>query len=180
MRSLKNVFLVVACISFVLGCSISNLLNRHAANTANESKPLPTPEVKVSPSVTPTPSVSPSVSTGVVSTLKKSAGKYPYEIKLLENAELKARLNKLLGRDWPDMKANWNVETPMAIENGILLASACQAHNCAANRYVMFVDLDKDNVNVYHVEEDKDTKTYFEKGKIELPKKFEEAVGGKQ
>jgi hypothetical protein len=160
----------------VLGCSISNLLNRNAASTANESKSLPTPEVKVSPSVTPTPSVLPSASPGVISTLKKAAGKYPYEIKLLENAELKARLSKLLGRDWPDMKSNWNVETPMEIENGTLMASACQAHNCAANRYVMFVDLNSDNINVFHIEEDKGTKTYFEKGKIELLKKFEEEV----
>ena len=30
-------------------------------------------------------------------TLKKSVGKYPYEIKLLENEEMKGRLKKLLG-----------------------------------------------------------------------------------
>jgi hypothetical protein len=176
MKSLKNVFWVIACISFVLGCSISKLLNQNAANTANEAKPSPTLGAKTTPSATPTPSVLPSASPSVISNLKKSAGKYPYEVKLLENAELKARLSKLLGRDWPDMKANWNVETPMEIENGILMASACQAHNCAANGYVMFVDLNKDNINVYHIEEDKEMKTYFEKGKVELPKKFEEEV----
>ena len=170
---MKNVLLVIACVSFVLGCSISNLVNRNAANKTVEQKPSPVH------SATPTPSLSPSVSqtaSGIVSTLKKSAGKYPYEIKLLENRELKTRLTKLLGGDWPDMKANWNVEIPNEIEDSIFRASACQAHNCAANNYVMFVDLESDNINVYHVEEDKDTKTYFEKGKITLPKKFEEEI----
>ena len=170
---MKNVFLVIACLSFVLGCSISNIFNRNAANKASEAKPSPTHTAMPTPS--PSPSVSP-VGTGIISTLKKSAGKYPYEIKLLENAELKARLTKLLGSDWPDMKANWNVEIPIEIEGSIFRASACQAHNCGANNYVMFVDLDSDNINVYHVEEDKGTKTYFEKGKITLPKKFEEEI----
>lgn len=172
---MKNVFLVIACLSFVLGCSISNLFNRNAANKVNEPKPSPTQ------TATPTPAPSPSVSpkaTGIVSTLKKSAGKYPYEIKLLENPEVKARLTKLLGSEWPDMKANWNVEIPIEIESGIFRSSACQAHNCAANNYVMFVDLDNDNINVYHIEEDKGTKTYFEKGKIALPKNFEDELKG--
>jgi len=170
---MKNVLLVITCISFVLGCSISNLFNRNAANKVAEPKPSPTH------TATPTPSPSPGVSqtsTGIVSTLKKSAGKYPYEIKLLENAELKVRLTKLLGGGWQDMKANWNVETPIEIEGSIFRASACQAHNCAANNYVMFVDLDQDNINVYHIEEDKGTDTYFEKGKIALPEKFEEEL----
>lgn len=175
MRFPKNVFLVIAFVLFVLGCSISNLINRNTANTANERTPRSVPEVKTTQSVTPTAGVSPREST-VISTLKKSAGKYPYEIKLMENAELKARLSKLLGGDWADMKANWNVETPMEIEGRILMASACQAHNCAANNYVMFVDLDNDNINVFHIEENKGTKTYFERGKIALPKKFEEEV----
>jgi hypothetical protein len=132
---------VIACISFVLGCSISNLLNRNTVNIANVPKAPPTPEAKAATPLSPTPSVSPSASPSVITTLKKSAGKYPYEIKLLENAEIKTRLTKLLGADFADMKANWNVETPMEIESGILMASACQAHNCAANGYVMFVDL---------------------------------------
>jgi hypothetical protein len=109
-------------------------------------------------------------------TLRKSAGKYPYEVKLLENSELRTRLTKLLGGEWPDMKANWNVEIPIEIEGPVFKASACQAHNCAANNYVMFVDLDNDNINVYHIEEDKGAETYFEKGRIALPRKFEDEI----
>jgi len=172
---MKNVLLVIACISFVLGCSISNLFNRNAANKVNEAKPSPTHTETPKPA--PSPSVSPAA-TGLVSTLKRSAGKYPYEVKLLENADLRSRLGKLLGGEWADMKANWNVEIPIEIEGPIFRASACQAHNCAANNYVMFVDLDNDNINVYHIEEEKGTKTYFEKGKIALPKKFEEELKG--
>jgi len=168
---MKNVLLGITCLSFVLGCSISNLFNRNAANRISEPKPSPTHTA----TPTPSPGASPRAE-AMLSTLRKSAGKYPYEVKLLENSELRTRLTKLLGGEWPDMKANWNVEIPIEIEGPVFKASACQAHNCAANNYVMFVDLDNDNINVYHIEEDKGAKTYFEKGRIALPRKFEDEI----
>ena len=58
-----------------------------------------------------------------------------------------------MGPDFAAMKANWNVETPIEIENGIMMASGCEQHNCGANMYYMFVDLEKDNINVFHISE---------------------------
>ena len=77
-----------------------------------------------------------------------------------------------MGKDFPDMKAHWNVETPMEMENGVFKASACEAHNCAANNYLMFVDLKGDNINIYHIVEGDGPRHFFESGEINLPGKF--------
>ena len=138
--------------------------NKPASNTA-ESK-APTTESTAVPEVTPQP--------GVTATLKKSKGKYPYELKLLENPEIKSRLQKLLGVDFAALKANWNVETPIEIENGILMTSGCEKHNCGNNIYYMFVDLDRDNINVYHLKDGR--QVYTEAARIDLPKKFSDEM----
>lgn len=169
---MRNALLGCFCLMAAVGCGLlNNLGNNNAGNGVNGTKPTVSPEAKPSPSANvavtkPSPSQA-----SIIPILKKSAGKYPYEVKLLDNEELKDRLKKLLGKDFAAMKANWNVETPMEIENGIFKASACEAHNCASNTYVLFVDLNNDNINVFHVE-DSGTKHYFEGGEIELPRKF--------
>ena len=84
--------------------------------------------------------------------------------------ELKRRLQKLLGVDFAGMKANWNVETPIEMQNGILMTSGCQQHNCDGNIYYMFIDLERDNINVYHVEKGK--QLYSENRRIDLPRSF--------
>lgn len=164
---MKNILPLVVLMIAVLGCDISKYVNSGKPDNSNTAKPTPSSDSKPS---SPQPEATPS-KPGVTSILKKSAGKYPYEIKLLDNAELKDRLKKLLGAEFAAMKANWNVETPMEIESGIFKASACEAHNCGSNNYILFVDLKNDNINVFHVE-DSGTKHYFESGEIKLPEKF--------
>lgn len=170
---MKNILLIVVCVIVVLGCDISKYVGGKN-NNANSAKPTPTAEPKPSPTVNkrdfdekPSP---PPLNVA----LKKFAGKYPYEVKLLDRPELKDRLKKLLGPDFAAMKANWNVESQIEIENGIFMASGCEQHNCGDNRYLMFVDLEKDNINVFHLENG--TRTYAEHGKIALPKKFEDEL----
>jgi hypothetical protein len=169
---MKNILLIVVCLTAVLGCDISKYAGGGKNDNSNAAKP--TPLVSPSPADSPKPVETPA-KPGIVSILKKSAGKYPYELKLLENADMKARLKKLLGPDFAAMKANWNVESPVEIENGILMTSGCEQHNCGDNIYYMFVDLDKDNINVFHIENG--TQTYAEHGKISLPKKFADQLG---
>ena len=96
-------------------------------------------------------------------------------MKLIENKEMQARLKKLLGGDFAAMKDNFNVESPIEIVGGILMASGCQAHYCGPNTYYIFIDLAKDNINVIHIEDEK-TSNYFEKGRIKLPQKFTDAM----
>ena len=171
---MKNILLILVCLVAVLGCKYLNGKN----DNANTAKPTPTTEPKASPTINKRDFDEKPATPALGVTLKKYVGKYPYEVKLLDNPALKDRLKKLLGPDFAAMKANWNVETPIEIESGVFMASACQAHNCADNRYLLFVDLDKDNINVLHVEHG--TQTYAENGKIALPKKFEAEVAGDQ
>jgi hypothetical protein len=83
---------------------------------------------------------------------------------------MKSRLQKLLGVDFAAMKANWNVETPIEIEKDILMTSGCEKHNCGANIYYMFVDLERDKINVYHIKNGR--QVYTELDRIDLPKRF--------
>jgi hypothetical protein len=120
----------------------------------------------LSPSPTPTGTPKPALA----ATLRKSVGKYPYEIKLLDIPELKERLQKLMGKDFAVMKKVWNVETPLEVSGKVLKTSGCEQHNCGPNMYVMFFDVNTDNINIYHTGDE--NKTYFEKGKIDLPPKY--------
>ncbi len=166
---MKNILLIAVLLIAVLGCDISKYVGGKNGNS-NTAKPSPTSEPKPSPTINKHDYDEPPPTSGVTLMLKKSAGKYPNEIKLLENTEMKGRLQKLLGADFAAMKANWDVETPIEIEGGILMATGCEQHNCADNRYLMFVDLEKDNINVFHIEHG--TQVYTEHGKIDLPGKF--------
>ena len=161
---MRNCVLALACLSTVLGCNLSSLKQQNS-NLVDSTRPTPSPF-----SPTPSPSASPTPKPSIGATLKKSLGKYPYEIKLLDMPDLKARLQKLMGKDFAAMKQNWNVETPIEISGKVLKTSGCEQHNCGPNMYVMFIDLDKDNINVYHTGDRHDS--YFEKGKITLPPKF--------
>ncbi len=166
---MRNALVAVIILIFAsLGCSLSRFVTTNDNKTAT-----PTPTVS-SPAPSPSQAATPD-KPALVDTLKKWKGKYPYEVKFIENADVRARLSSLLGRDFADLKKNFNVETPIEIRSGILKAQACQAHNCGANNYYIFVDLVRDNFNVYHIE-DSGVKTYFEKGKIKLPEDFEASL----
>jgi len=146
----------------VLGCNLSKYVNTNGNNSAGNASPSPT----ATESPTPTPKATPSIG----DTLRRSPGKYPYELKLLENKELQARLKKIMGGDFATMKSHFDVQTPIEVVNGIAMTSGCEAHNCG-NIYYIFVDPAKDNINVIHVEDERVT-NYFEKGRFKLPEKF--------
>lgn len=167
---MKKLLPVAILLFAVLGCDLSKYMGGGNQANSNTAKPAPTAESKPSPTVTPKPEVTPDKA-AFLQNLKKSAGKYPNDIKLLDIAVLQSRLKKLLGKDFADMKSHWNVETPIEVDSGIFMASACEAHNCGSNRYLLFVDLNDDNINVFHIE-DEGTRHYFEGGEIKLPGKF--------
>lgn len=170
---MKNILLIAVCLVAVLGCDISKYVNGGKNDNTNTAKPTPT--ATTAPAETPKPAATPA-KPGVISILKKAEGKYPYELKLLENAEMKARLQKLMGPDYAALKASWDVESPIETVNGIVRASGCEQHNCGANLYYMFVDIANDNINVYHVSNG--TQVYSEHSKITLPKKFADELKG--
>lgn len=173
---MKNIAILAVLGLSVLGCNLSNLVKSAGSADPNSTQTSPTPKAAASPSPKPEPEAT-AEKPAFIAILKKSAGKYPSDIKLIENAEIKSRLQKLLGKDWPDMKAKFDVEMPNEIEDNIFKGEACEAHNCGDNRYIIYVDLGDGNINVFHIESGK-TKKYLENGEIELPEKFAKDLAG--
>ena len=173
---MKNIAILAVLALSVLGCNLSNLDNSAGSANSNSAQASPTPKPSATPASKPEPE-STVEKPAFIELLKKSAGKYPSDIKLIENAEIKARLQKLLGKDWPDMKAKFDVEMPNEIEENIFKGEACEAHNCGANRFIIFVDLGDGNINVFHIEDAK-AKKYLENGEIKLPRKFADEMAG--
>jgi len=170
---MKNLLTLAVLMIAVLGCDISKFISSKNENL-NAAKPSPTVESKPSPSASPTRKPTPA-EPGLIAFLKKSVGKYPYEVKLLNNAELKGRLKNLLGKDFAAMDKYFDVQSPMEVVNDVLMTTGCESHNCGANQYLLFIDLKNDNINVFHVGDD-GTKHYFEHGEISLPKKFADQI----
>ena len=163
---MRSIFLVVLIFAALTACDVS----KHEASNSPANNAAPSAASPSTPKASPSPVAEATPKPGIMATLGKSKGKYPYELKLLDDPELKSRLQKLLGVDFAGLKADWNVETPIEIQNGILMTSGCQQHNCDGNIYYMFIDLERDNINVYHVE--KGNQLYSENGRIDLPRSF--------
>lgn len=173
---MKNIAVLAVLIVAVLGCDISRFTRSEGNTATNTAKPTPSPEPKDTPKATPKPEIKPEIGL-YLAALKKSAGKYPNDIKFLDIPEVSSRLKKLLGKDFSGLKAHFNVEVPIEIIGDVFMAQGCEAHNCG-NSYYVFVDLKSDNINVYHVQNDVPT-TFFEHGEIKLPTKFTNDISGK-
>jgi len=157
-----------AALLLLVVCGLGCGLSRAGSNSAVAvNSPSPQRTALPSPTLTPVPSATPSA---LIDTLRHSSGKYPYELKLMENKELQSRIRKLMGDAYPKMKADFDVQTPVEISGVVFFTSGCEAHNCG-NIYYLAVDLSKDNINVIHVENERVT-NYFEHGRIKLPEKF--------
>lgn len=99
--------------------------------------------------------------------LKADVGQYPSDINFLDQPELKQRLMNLLGSQYSNFRKYWQTETPIDVEDNILSTTGCEAHNCAANQFVLQIDLMHNNINVYHLGQG--IQSYLEKGPIQLP-----------
>ena len=95
--------------------------------------------------------------------LRNYAGKYPNDVKLLDNSVLRPRLEKLLGGRFAFVKETWAVEGPMEVKNDMFIASACQAHNCGSTNFIIVADLAK-NILYAGVREEEKVKVYSEDG----------------
>jgi len=86
-------------------------------------------------------------SKGVYHYLSEDNGKYPTEVKLLGNKQLESALIAVLGnKRFNFLKANFSVENPIEIKDGILTATACQPHNCSDTNFIIVVDIGNDRV----------------------------------
>ena len=102
-------------------------------------------------------------------------GKYAGQEKLFENEVLAARLKKLDRFNYDAMLKLWNTETPIFIEDGILHMSGCKQHDCPSSAYDFFLDVESDNINIYHFRSNM-LRIYKEADMIELPPGFAEEM----
>ncbi|MCC6329521.1 MAG: hypothetical protein IT174_13480 [Acidobacteria bacterium] len=127
-----------------------------------------TPAANTAATPTPVAANTTPVDDASLDLLKRSVGKTAAEIGLWENDAITARLEKLLGADYPAMKQNWQTQTPIEAEGSVLSLTGCENNNCGDNQYLMYVDTAANNINVYRFKDGK-MKTYTEKGEIKLP-----------
>lgn len=99
-------------------------------------------------------------------------GKYPYDVKLLDQPVLKKRLQKMLGVKYRFLKSIWQVETPIEVDNNVLYAWAMQTHSGGDPSAVIMADISK-GVLYAGIRENGKTKIYSEDGS-EAPKKLQD------
>lgn len=107
--------------------------------------------------------------------LQDYVGKSARQEKLFETEPLAGRLKVLKGLDYEIFLALWNTETPISIENNVVHMSGCKQHACPESAYDFFMDLDNDNINIYHFRSNT-LRIYDEKGRIDLPPGYKEEI----
>ena len=106
-------------------------------------------------------------------------GKNPTQVGLFKNEILASRLKSINRLDYDALVANWNTETPITIEDQIIHASGCKAHDCPSSGYEFFIDLTNDNINLYHFRGNT-LRVYTEKDWITLPEGFDNEIETKK
>lgn len=97
--------------------------------------------------------------------ITKNVGKYPHDIKFFEDKSITERLKKLVGAQYNEMVKNFNVESPVASENGIYKLTGCKQHDCPGYATNIFYDAKNDNLNV-SIDKNGKIADFAEKGKI--------------
>lgn len=129
------------------------------------------PPVEQPQTETPVDHTSATVSTDTITPasldyMKAYNGKTATAVKLLEDPLLAARIKKLTGETpFEFMKQNWNTETPITVDNDILIAKACKTNECGSTESIILIDLAK-NVVFAGIKEKGQVQTYSENGTI--------------
>ena len=161
---MKKLPLFLVLIALILSCNkIKPEAELPVEPETEQKEELAPPEIKEEPAM-----VIPDVPLGFLVTYN---GKYAAQEKLFENKVLASRLKALKRFNYEALLQNYNTETPVTIVNNIVHMSGCKQHDCPSNAYDFFIDLDNDNINVYHFRSNM-LKVYQEKGWIDLPAEF--------
>ena len=104
--------------------------------------------------------------------LKKFSGKYPNEVKLLDNSVLKKRLKKMLGLQYDYLKSIWEVETPIEVEYGLFYAWGMKTHSGGDPGAVIMADIIA-NVLYVGIRKDQKEKIYSEDSS-EIPQRLKD------
>jgi hypothetical protein len=101
--------------------------------------------------------------------------KYPTQVDLFSNQKLLNRLNNIDRFNSQNLLDNWNTETPITIENGIIHSSGCKDNDCSNNAFELYIDLKNDNINIYNFKGNT-LRIFKEKNFIELPKVYQDEL----
>lgn len=104
--------------------------------------------------------------------LTSMVGEYMYDSVLFKLPAVRDSLKNLLGPEYPDMVANWNVASELKRTNNILSTSGCKHNACFSNMWILMVDIAHSVMNVYHIQDQKLT-IYKGRQLIELPEGLE-------
>lgn len=104
-----------------------------------------------------------------IEAITKNDGKYPHDIKLFEDKSFAERVKKLVGKDYDEMKKNFDVESPIVSDNGIYKLHGCKQHDCPGYATSVYYDSKNDNLNV-SIDKNGKVTDFAEKGKITVPK----------
>jgi hypothetical protein len=82
---------------------------------------------------------------------------------LLDNLAFKKRLMHLIGNRYKSLKIIAAVESPVMVNNNIVIIEGCQAHNCNMTNVIVVIDLSK-NIMYAGIKKEGQIKTYSEDG----------------
>lgn len=104
--------------------------------------------------------------------ITENEGAYPQDVDLFGSNSVNGRLQDLLGEEYKEVKANFETETPIVMEDHIYKFTGCKAHDCPSFLTRIYYDADHDNFNVLITRSGK-VKIYTEKDQIRVPKVLE-------
>lgn len=93
--------------------------------------------------IVPTPTIEEAYD---LQTLKKYSGKYPDKMLKDEKGLLK-RLKTLLGSNYKMFMSNWQVDTPVEIDQNTLFTTGCVSHQCINEASYLAVDLETGTIS---------------------------------
>ncbi|MCA0931810.1 hypothetical protein LCM02_05050 [Lutimonas saemankumensis] len=157
---MKKIILALLIVTLFVGC---NKVKSNQDSNKNEAS-----EKEAVPETVADEIVVPDVPLGFLVTYE---GKYATQEKLFEKEEFAQRLKSLDRFNYEALLKNYNTETPVTIVDQVVHMSGCRQHDCPASAYDFFIDLDNDNINIFHFRSNM-LRVYQEKGFIELPPAF--------
>lgn len=146
---------------FVVSCKKETKTESSVSSTDTLTTAMPQDTVSISKNDS-VASPSPSAPDNIIT---KNVGKYPHDIKFFEDKGISERLKKLAGSQYDEMVKNFNVEGPIASENGIYKLTGCKQHDCPGYATSIYYDAKNDNLNV-SIDKNGKVTDFAEKGKI--------------
>ena len=81
----------------------------------------------------------------VIKSLKSYNGKYASNSGFFDEQIISERLIVLIGKErFEILKEKWNTESPIELNNQLLIATGCQAHNCDKTNFIIIIDTKND------------------------------------